>query len=99
MRLSLSCVGGFTGPAGAETRHVDVDQLPATEAQRLHGLVQALAPAALPASLLKDRPQSSDFTYTLTIEDGASRQIRFHIGAAPPALRELVDCLNAYPRA
>jgi hypothetical protein len=44
--------------------------------------------------LLKARPQSWDFTYTLTIEDGAQRQVRFHLDAAPPALRDLVEFIE-----
>lgn len=96
MRLSLSCVGGFTGPAGAETRSVETDQLPPAESQRLCALVRQVGPQQLPATLLKARPQSSDFAYTLTIDDGT--RIKFHLDAAPPPLRELVDCMNAYPR-
>jgi hypothetical protein len=94
MRLSLHSVGGFTGPAGAQTRSVDVDRLPAADAARVRALVQALDVAHLPATLLKARPQSSDFTYTLTIEDGAERQVRFHLDAAPPALRDLVEFIE-----
>lgn len=94
MRLSLHSVGGFTGPAGAQTHSVDVDQLPAPDAARVRALVQALDPARLPATLLKARPQSWDFTYTLTIEDGAQRQVRFHLDAAPPSLRELVEFIE-----
>ena len=94
MRLSLRSVGGFTGPAGAQARSVDVDGLPAADAARVRALVQALDPAHLPATLLKARPQSWDFTYTLTIEDGAQRQVRFHLDAAPAALRDLVDVIE-----
>jgi hypothetical protein len=94
MRLSLHSVGGFTGPAGAQTRSVDVDRLPAADAARVRALVQALDVAHLPATLLKARPQSWDFTYTLTIEDGAERQVRFHLDAAPPALRDLVEFIE-----
>ena len=97
MRLSLHCVGGFTGPAGAQTRSVDVDCLPAAEAAHLRALVQALDPACLPPALLKPRPQPWDFTYTLTIENGAPRQVRFHVDAAPAPLREIVDVLQARP--
>ncbi|KQV50134.1 protealysin inhibitor emfourin [Massilia sp. Root335] len=94
MRLSLHCVGGFTGPAGAQTRDVDVDSLPAAKGTRVRGLVQALDLAQLPPTLLKPRPQSWDFTYTLTIDDGTPRQVRFHLDAAPPALRELVEFIE-----
>jgi hypothetical protein len=94
MRLSLHCVGGFTGPAGAQTRDVDVDSLTASDAARARGLVRALDLAQLPPTLLKARPQSWDFTYTLTIDDGTPHQVRFHLDAAPPALRELVEFIE-----
>ncbi|MFJ1470832.1 protealysin inhibitor emfourin [Massilia orientalis] len=94
MRLSLHSVGGFTGPAGAQTRSVDVDSLPAAEGARVRALVQGLDAAPLPATLLKPRPQPWDFTYTLTVD---GRQVRFHLDAAPAALRELVGILEARP--
>jgi len=94
MRLSLQCVGGFTGPAGAQTRSVDVDDLPAAERTRVQALVQALDSAQLPATLLKAQPQPWDFTYTLTVD---GKQLRFHVDAAPAALRELVGILEARP--
>ena len=94
MRLSLHCVGGFTGPAGAQTRSVDVDDLPAAERTRVQALVQALDVAGLPATLLKPRPQPWDFTYTLAVD---GRQVRFHLDTAPAPLRELVEVLEARP--
>jgi hypothetical protein len=97
MQLSLQCVGGFTGPAGAQTRHVDLDSLPAAKATPLRKLVQALDLANLPPTLMKPRPQSWDFVYTLTVDDGARHQVRFHTDAAPPALCELTDLLNQFP--
>lgn len=99
MRLALHCVGGFTGPAGAQTRSVDVDALPPAERARLRALVAALDPEHLPPTLLKPRPQSWDFTYTLTVVDdgGGARQVRFHVDAAPAPLRELVEWLEQRP--
>jgi hypothetical protein len=97
MHLSLHCVGGFTGPAGAQVREVDPDRLPAAEGARLRALVGALDLAHLPATLMKARPQSWDFVYTLTVDDDVRRQVRFHADAAPPALRELTDLLNGLP--
>lgn len=97
MRLSLRCVGGFTGPAGAQTRTVDTAQLPGAEADRLKTLVQQADVAQMPATLLKARPQSQDFTYTLVVEDGALHQVKFHKDASPPALQALVACLEKYP--
>lgn len=98
MRLSLHCTGGFTGPAGAQTRSVDVDALPAPDAAHLRTLVRSLDLARLPATLLKTQPQSWDFTYTLTVDEGgACRSLRFHADGAPPALQELTDLLQQYP--
>lgn len=97
MRLSLRCVGGFTGPAGAQVRSVDTDTLPDAEADRLRALVRQLELENMPATLMKDRPQSSDFTYTLVVDDGALHQLRFHKDAGTPVLKELVDCLEKYP--
>lgn len=97
MRLALHCVGGFTGPAGAQTRSVDVDALPPAERARLRALVAALDPGNLPAALLRPRPQPWDFTYTLTIDDGVARQVRFHVDAAPGPLREIVEVLEGRP--
>jgi hypothetical protein len=99
MRLSLHCSGGFTGPAGAQTRSVDVDRLPAAKADHLRALVSAIDFAQPPAALMKARPQPWDFTYTLTVDDGASRQLRFHGDAAPAPLKELTDTLEQYPPA
>jgi len=99
MRLALHAVGGFTGPAGAQTRSVDVHALPAAARARLRALVAALDPGHLPPALLKPRPQPWDFTYTLTIDDdgGPARQVRFHIDAAPQPLRELVEWFEQRP--
>lgn len=99
MRLSLLCVGGFTGPAGAQTRSVDLDRLPEAEAGHLRALVGKLDLACLPATLMKARPQPWDFVYTLTVDnggDGARHQVKFQNDAAPPALRELADILSNY---
>jgi hypothetical protein len=98
MRLSLHTVGGFTGPAGAQTRTVDLDRLAPAQAGRLRALVQSLDFAALPASITQPRPQSWDLLHTLTVSgDGAEHQVRFHSEAAPPALRQLADALTEFP--
>lgn len=98
MKLSLSSVGGFTGPAGAQTRSVDLAQVDGARGERLRTLAHAVDFAALPPSILKPKPQSWDFVHTLTVEDGERRQqIRFHSDAAPPPLRALAAELAAYP--
>jgi hypothetical protein len=98
MRLSLHSVGGFTGPAGAQTHTVELDQLAPREAARLRALVGALDFAALPATITKPRPQSWDFLHTLDVSDGGQHyQVRFHSDAAPPALRQLAEALSGHP--
>jgi hypothetical protein len=97
MRLSLRCVGGFTGPAGAQTYSLDLARAPAAEAERLRTLLDALDLAQLPASLMKTHPQPWDFVYTLTVENGTCHVLRFHTDAAPPALGEIASLLQQYP--
>jgi hypothetical protein len=98
MRLSLHSVGGFTGPAGAQTYTVELDRLPPREAGRLRTLVDSLDFATLPATLTKARPQSWDFLHTLDVSDGGQHhQVRFHSEAAPPALAKLAELLADYP--
>jgi hypothetical protein len=99
MRLTLHTVGGFTGPAGAQTRTVDLDKLDPAEASRLRTLVESIDFDALPPSITKQRPQSWDFMQTLEVvgDDGRTHKVRFHSEAAPPALSELADLLTEYP--
>lgn len=96
MRLTLrSTGGGFVGPAGAQTRSVDLDRLPAARAAQLRGLLQTRDFVDLPPTLVKAHPQPWDFQYTLEVEDGGqTRSVRYHLDAAPPALRELTEKLN-----
>jgi hypothetical protein len=98
MRLTLHTVGGFTGPAGAQTRTVDLDELPAADAARLRALVASIDFDALPASITKPRPQSWDLMQTLEVDDdGRVRKLRFHNEAAPAPLSALADRLTEYP--
>lgn len=95
MRLVLHSVGGFTGPAGAHTRTVDTSPLSAAAATRWRQLVQDCDFFALPDKLPAAAPQSWDFLHTLRVEDdGRAHTVRFHLDAAPPALRELTAALN-----
>ena len=97
-RLTLRTVGGFTGPAGAQTRSADLAALPAARAARLRQLLDACQLATLPAQLHTPQPHSWDFEYTLTLrQDGQTHTVRYHLDAAPPALRQLTELLNELP--
>lgn len=94
MRLSLTSSGGFTGPAGAQMRTVELDALPAARAGELRSLLASCDFFALPDQL-KPQPQSWDFQYTLRAEDGGrTHQVRYHLDAAPAPLRALTERLN-----
>ena len=96
MRMVLHSVGGFAGPAGAQSHSVDLDALPAAQASQLRDLVLACDFFSLPATLSKPQPQSWDFVHTLQIQDGAqSHTVRFHEDAAPAALQKLTQALSA----
>ncbi|WP_199538380.1 MULTISPECIES: protealysin inhibitor emfourin [unclassified Duganella] len=94
-RLSLRCTGGFTGPAGAQTRTVDLSLLPPHQAHELEHLLTASDFFALPDQLLKPAPCSSDFLYDLKVDQGQQAHcIRYHLDAAPAPLKELTDKLS-----
>lgn len=95
MRISLRCTGGFAGPAGAQTRTVDLDSLPEARAEQLRQLVQASSFFTLPPQLVKPQPKSWDFRYALQVEnDGQSHSVSYYLDAAPAPLRELTEKLN-----
>lgn len=95
MRLILTCSGGFTGPAGAQTRTVDLAQLPPEQASQLQQLLQASDFFALPPTLVKPAPQSWDFKYRLEVDDGGQAHcVSYHLDEASPPLKELTEKLN-----
>jgi len=95
MRITLRTVGGFTGPAGAQTRVVDVEALSPAEADRIRACAARALPEELPRRLMKDVPQPWDFVRHLKIEDGGTvRELQFHDDAAPTALRDLVRLIE-----
>jgi len=92
VKITLRTVGGFTGPAGAQTHVVDVDELPPADAERLLGHVTSAVPEGLPRKLMKAAPQPWDFVRHLKIEDGETvREFQFHDEAASVSLRQLVQ--------
>lgn len=94
-RLILKCTGGFTGPAGAQTRTVELSQLPQPQAQELEQLLTASCFFTLPEKLTKTAPQSSDFLYDLKVDEGQQAHcVRYHLDAAPAPLKELTHKLN-----
>lgn len=95
MHLTLQCKGGFTGPAGAQTRTVDLAQLPADQASEVQKLLQASDFFALHPKLLKPAPKSWDFEYDLKVDDGQQQHcVQYHLDAAPPALKALTEKLS-----
>jgi hypothetical protein len=88
-------VGGFTGPAGAEVRTVEVDGLTQAEAARFRGQVAKVDFPSLPRALLKASPRPWDFVRHLRVEDGdIVHEIRFHDDAAPAPLKALVEAIE-----
>lgn len=95
MRMKLRCTGGFTGPAGAQTRTIDLAQLPPAQADEMKQLVSASDFFALPDKLVKDAPKSWDFQYDLEVDQGEqAHTVRYHLDAAPDELRTLTEKIN-----
>lgn len=91
MKITLRTVGGFAGPAGAQTHVVDVDELSPADARRFLDHVAKAVPSGLPRRLMKKLPQPWDFVRHLKIEDGENvHEFQFHDDAATESLRELV---------
>jgi hypothetical protein len=95
MRIELKSVGGFTGPAGAETINIDTDTLGKSDADCIVKFVKAADIFSLPDKIHLQKPRSWDFLYTLTIEENAAKKtVEFHKDAAPAALQELTEKLE-----
>jgi hypothetical protein len=97
-KLVLRATGGFTGPAGAQTRSADLSALPAAAAQPFQQLLQESDFFALPDTLSKPAPQSWDFQYTLQVQSGGrSKTVNYYLDAAPKALQKLTAALEELP--
>nr|WP_315391973.1 protealysin inhibitor emfourin [uncultured Duganella sp.] len=95
MRLKLRCTGGFAGPAGAQTRTIDLAQLPPGQAEQMQQLVDACDFFALPDKLVKEAPKSWDFQYDLEVDQGGqAHTVRYHLDAVPEQLRALTEKIN-----
>ena len=95
MRLTLKCTGGFAGPAGAQTRTVDLAQLPPDQADEVRQLLQASDFFALQPRLVKEAPKSWDFQYDLKVDDGQQAHcVQYHLDQVPPALKALTEKLS-----
>jgi len=95
MKLSLRTWGGFTGPAGAVTRTVDMDAL--SEGPRRHALalIEAAHPFDRPDKLLLSAPRSWDFNHVLEVQDGArTKHLQLHLEAVDAPLRALVEWIE-----
>lgn len=99
MRLTLRRVGGFTGPAGASTREIDTASLPPDAARELLTQINAAHLFDLPARLRKPAPQPWDFLHFLSVDDERGRQhaVEFHLDAASPELKRLVEAIDSLP--
>src|SRR5690242_2206075 len=95
MKISLQSSGGFTGPAGAVTRTVDLDALPEEERRKAKTLVDAAHVFDRPARMKLASPRPWDFTHVLEVQDGArSHRIELHLDAVDAPLRALVKWMG-----
>jgi hypothetical protein len=94
MRLRLESVGGFAGRAGREVTSLDLDKSSSDRAGAIRHLVSLAKLPTLPSQMKKGAPTPADFSYRLTVDDGDSRTFEFHLDAAPPALRAIVEAIE-----
>lgn len=80
------------------TASVDLDQ-PSARASEIRRLVGASDFFTLPETLKKPRPQPWDFSYAVTVEDGArTHTVTCHKDAVPAELRRLIETLEPSAR-
>jgi hypothetical protein len=78
---------------------VDLERPGTPQSEEIRRLVTASDFFSLPATLRKSRPQSWDFSYTVSVEDGArSHTVNCHKDAAPAELRKLIETLEPSAR-
>lgn len=97
MRIVCESVGGFTGPSGTERIVLLCDQLPAAEAAGLRDRVAGIPETAWGAEFRLASPRSWDFWHVLRVtgDDGRTRGVGFHEGAAPDPVRRLLEAVRA----
>jgi emfourin len=101
MRVQFQSEGGVAFFPGLQKPvSIDVDALPASDADRLRQLVRAANFFDLPAHIGAPPRGAADMrTYTLTIEDGGQRHtVRVAEPITDDALQELVNALQTQVR-
>jgi hypothetical protein len=101
MRVQFQSAGGLAFfPGLHQPISLDVDALPASDADRLRQLVRAARFFDLPARLGTPPGGAADMReYTITIEDGGRRHtVRVAEPMTDATLQELVDALQAQAR-
>jgi hypothetical protein len=96
MKIDFERSGGFMGRTVSLS--LDLDELPADQAQALRLLIDNADFFNLPADS-PDSPTPDAFSYTVTVTDG-ERQRTIHTDdiSAPDSLRPLLDDLSARSR-
>jgi hypothetical protein len=101
MRMQFQSEGGLAFfPGLHQPISIDVDALPASDANRLRQLVRAARFFDLPAHMGTPSRGAADMrAYTITIEDGGRRHtVRVAEPITDAPLQELVDAIQAQAR-
>ncbi|TAJ99267.1 MAG: hypothetical protein EPO39_16910 [Candidatus Manganitrophaceae bacterium] len=98
MKIDFTRSGGFAGMRSAVA--IDTENLPSTESERLHRLVEEAGFFDLPAALKSTAPGGDRFQYRVKVEEGTRRkEIVADEAAVPERLRPLLDYLTGWARA
>lgn len=94
MQIEFERHGGFAGVRLGSK--INVDELPADEADRIKHLIEAADFFNLPAQIAAPKRQPDRFTYKISIS-GADRQhvVTADETAAPPSLVALIQALTS----
>jgi hypothetical protein len=97
MQVSYERTGGFAGMRMAAS--FDLDQLPEADAANLKALLHNAQFHKLPENLAGGPAMPDQFTYKITVTDGALKHtVTTGDASAPPELRPLLDALSQLAR-
>jgi hypothetical protein len=95
MRIEFTRGGGFAAPALRQNYEINSDDLPPSEAEELHRLVEASDVANLAGQSAIQQPRPDAFHYRVTIEEGgSSHTIKTSDADMPASIRSLIEWLT-----
>ena len=97
MRVTVDRSGGFAGIK--QTKSVSTEVIPAEDAEKLKGLVDAAGFFQLPPVIHSTQPGADSFQYKVTVEgEHGTHTVQVGEAEVPPSLRPVLDWVKNSPQ-